>query len=768
MKRAIQLMFGLCLLLMMTAAYAVDWDVQKVTKQSSAVPNAAGTTEEAGKFLHVTLDVTGNTPNWNKFKVVNEQGEEVAAPAGYNPKQGLVVFEGEWTNMIGRYLENDNVRVPLFQKEAPVDAAPEAVAVQEPVQPVQVAEPVRTVEPVRVVEHDPVVVDRPVTVVDRDPVVVRDRVVNDTTHVYDDHDRVVVHDDHNDVVVHHGDGVAHVGGVHHDGDRVVVHHHDGDADGVTHVYDDGVAHVGDGVDGAGVGGGAGGAGGDGFVEATPWDIDPLGKTLGMAGTLAMGDTAGAGGFGAGYGVGYGYGAGPGAGPGDGPGTGPGPGDGPGDGAGDGSGDGSGDGDGCEDGEDGAEGPEEGPDEKEPKYGDQPGMGPGAGGNGSMSNFVNLAPQYRQRVRNLAPKMELPEVPVFYGPDVLVYNPQIPYWNPQLPYYKPGMGYGGGGGGGYGYGGGGGDVPPNLAGANFAPVDMPPGMVLYISCGEENTSGKVYQVDESGRVLGVVNLPHTATGIALHREHGLVCVCPREGGKVYRISDGGEVEPIIEKDAQMAHPVDVAMGAESDSMVLADNIADTISLSNVQGKSLDVYKKFEGLEHLDRKDMSVAVGRDKSILFGTNGDKGIYRFTGNAALASSTPVLPEAGGVAADPASYRWAATQGSNRVVVMEGDAEVASYELPSGKLFYRQGMLSFAPPAGTAETTGGSGVVVAMRDADNTESAPYLIEFKTKSDGKVDQRLLFDWKNDKMVDFVVGPRMLWEENHRDTYKSQY
>jgi len=765
MKRTIQLMIGGCLVAITSAASAADWEVRTVTKQASPAPSEAAAAENAGKFLHVTLDVTGNAPNWNKFKVVNEQGEEIAQPAGYNPKQSLVVFEGDWSNMIGRYLENGDVKIPLFQKEAPVDAAPEAVAVQEtPVQPVVVDQP-------EVVVETPVV-DRHVAVVDRDPVVIRDRVIDRDVRVVDDHDHVVVHD-HDDVVVHHGGG--HYGGtvVHHDGHDVVHHgghggvHH---GDGVVHHvhHGDGVDHVADG----GVGGGVGGGGvGDGVAEPCPWDIDPLGRTLGMAGTVAMGDTAGVGGFGAGYGVGYGYGAGPGTGSGSGDGCGNGDGAGPGDGCGNGDGPGSGPGDGsgeacgCDEAE--GEGPEEGPEEKNADFNaPAPGNGPGAGGHGGMSNFTNLAPQYRQRVRNLAPKMKLPEVPVIYGPDLLVYNPQIPYWNPQLPYFNPGQGYGGGGTG-YGSGGGGGDIPANLGDATFAQMDTAPGMVLYVSCGDENSPGKVYQVDEQGRVLGVVNLPQTATGIALHREHGLVCVSPRQGGKVHRISDGGIVEPILEQDAKMAHPVDVAMGPNSDTMVLVDDMTDTITLSNTQGKSLDVYKKIEGIEGLDNKDMSVALGRDKAILFGNKASKGIYRFSGNAALTSSTPILPEAGGVAADPISDRWAATQGNNQIVLMEGENEVTRYELPAGKFFHEQGLLSFAPPAGKAETAPNSGVVVAMRDADNTDNV-HLMEFKTNPEGKVDRRLLFEWDKEPIVDFVVGPRMLWEQNNRESYKSLY
>lgn len=774
MKKAFQFVIGVCLLLVIAAAQAADWDVNKVTKQSSPLPNAAGTTEEAGKFLHVTVDVNGTAPSWSKFKVVNEQGELIASPAGYNPNQNLVVFEGDWTNMIGRYLENGDQRIPLFQKEAPVDAAPEAVVAKE----VPVQQPV-VQQPVQVVERTPEI-HRPVEVVERAPVVVRDRddvVIHDRGHVVDR--THVVHDGVG--VVHHGDGVVvhdGVGVVHHDGvgvvhDGVGVVHHDGD--GVVHHYHhgDGVVHDGV-VDGAvaGVGGhGGAGHGGDGIVEVTPWDIDPLGRTLGMAGTVAMGDVAGVGGFGSGYGVGLGYGSGEGcpcgegAGPGDGPGTGPGDGPGPGDGS----------GEACPCGEDGteADGPEEGPEEKEPKNapGDAPGPGNGPGMGNGYNNLVNLAPHYRQRVRNLAPKMKLPEVPTIYGPDVLVYNPQIPYWNPQLPYYNPSYGYGGGGGGGYGNGyGGGGDYPPNLAGVNLGPMEIPPGMVLYISCGDEGSEGKVYQVDENGRVLGVTKLPQTATGIALHRTHGLVCVSPREGGKVYRINDGGIVEPIIEKDDNMAHPVDVAMMPNSDSFALVDDLTDSITLSNVQGKKLDTYKKIDGMETTADKKMSVAAGRDKAIIFSSNGQKGVFRFSGNAALASSTPVLPEAGGVAADPYSDRWAATQGNNKVMLMQGNDEVTSYELPPNKFFYGNGLMSFSTPAtkNQEEMAANSGVVVAMRDADNTDSAPYLMEFKTDEEGKVKQRLMFQWDKEKMQDFVVGPRMLWEENHRDTYKGLY
>ena len=105
----------------------------------------------------------------------------------------------------------------------------------------------------------------------------------------------------------------------------------------------------------------------------------------------------------------------------------------------------------------------------------------------------------------------------------------------------------------------------------------------------------------------------------------------------------------------------------------------------------------------------------------------------------------------------------------MEGNEKVTSYKLPNNKSFYQKGMLSFAPPAGMREETDNSGVVVAMRDSDDAEDAsPYLIEYKTGSDGQVERKLLFQWDRDRMVDFVVGPRMYWEQNERKTIESIY
>lgn len=716
-----------CLAVFSGAALAdAPWQVRNVTKQ-----------DEAARLLRVTLDVSGTAVNWSTFKVVNEQGEQIATPAGYNAKNSTIDFEGDWSVLMGRYLENGNQRIPLFQTDSPEDVAP--------------AEVVRSVEPVHVETprvHDVAYTPRTYDV--HHTPVVHDRVIHhDDRHVYH-HDRDVHH--HGGTTHHHHDGVHHTGGgTHHHGDA---HNHSGGGScgcGTEGCSGCGGDKGGDG-NGSGTSPGGGcascgdcGCSGDGCADcgkkANPWAIDPLGKALGQGGQLAMGDAPGSG-----------PGAGPGSGPGTGPGTGP--------------GDGTGPGEGCADGCDEGPGPEEGPDPAEKAPGDAPGPGPGDNpgpGNMSMNNMRNLAPQYKQRVRNLAPKLKMPKVPTIYGPDILTYNPEIPYWNPNIPQYQPGYGYGGGGGG-YGGGGSGAYGTTSLEGVEFGVQDYAPDMVLYISVGDDKSPGRVYQVDDQGRVLGMVNLPSTATGIAMHREHGLICTTPRDGGKIYKVDDGGAVETVLENDDKLIHPVDVAVAPNSDSIILADNMADTIMMTNASGRPADTFKKFEGMKFQNQR-MSVAVGRDRAVIYGSDGNKGIYRFSGDQAEHRSTPILPEAGGVAADPVSDHWAATQGDNEIVVMEGETKKAEYKLPAGKILHNGGLLSFAPPAGAGEKVGGTGIVTVMRDAADANAAPYLMEFKTSAEGEVDRRLLFEWTKEPIQDFVVGPRMLWEKNHRNTYK---
>ena len=283
----------------------------------------------------------------------------------------------------------------------------------------------------------------------------------------------------------------------------------------------------------------------------------------------------------------------------------------------------------------------------------------------------------------------------------------------------------------------------------------PAFVLYVATGDEAGPGKVYQVDEHGRVLGVVNLPYTPTGLAMHRKNGLVMALPRDGGKLMRIDDTGKVSTLLEKDPTLVHPVDVAIGGGSDSVVVADNIADVLMATTTGGTKPKLYQRFEG-QKWSAQDMSVAVTNDKHVILGTNGDKGIYRLSGDEQSASADPLLPAGGGVAADPKSLRWAATQGPNQVYVFEGEDLVKKLRLPPNKSIYRNGLLSFSP-AGT--------VCVAGRDSDKAAGEPWLYMFDVESD---EVRSLFPWTGETMTDFVVGPRMYWDRKSPKNYRSLY
>lgn len=302
------------------------------------------------------------------------------------------------------------------------------------------------------------------------------------------------------------------------------------------------------------------------------------------------------------------------------------------------------------------------------------------------------------------------------------------------------------------------APGELAGRaikDMEPLPEAPAFIIYIATGDETGPGKVYQCDEHGRVLGVVNLPFTPTGMAMHRDKNLILALPRDGGSIVKIDDTGKVSTLLSKDSTLVHPVDVAVGGDSDSVVVADNIGDVLALTTCEGNRPQVYHRFEG-QKWAAQDMSVAVTRDKHVIFGTDGGKGIFRFAGDAASAQSKPLLPEPGGVAADTKTLRWAATQPPNQVYVFEGETLIKKLRLPPGKSIYRQGLLSFAPCGS---------VCVAARDNDTTTERPWLFMYNIEED-KV--RSLFPWTRERMTDFVVGPRNPWDVNRRPQVESIY
>jgi len=786
------------------------WHVQQVARSAHERPaKADASPNEAGNFLHVRLDVTRPevSSKLHSFRIINAKGEQVGGEPSYMRATSRLVFEGNWDSLAGLYLEGLDHREPLFEVRQVEPLVERRAPADEPVTIARRDRDVYIDRPDRYVE-DRVVVDRPDRYVVRDRVV-RDDVVRDDVVVHDRRDRVVVHDDHDTVrhiyrdggdrVVHHGSGgsVRHI--YHDDGPREIHHHRGGSGGGVKHIYHHGegggsseqtvIHHHGSGNgggsgtnvkhvyhDGAGSGSGSGSGSGMGSGSGGCPDgncpSEGQGQSPGdmMAQAQGMGPGQGQG-MAPGQGQGQGEGCGcPSEGQGQSPGDmmaqaqgmGPGQGQGMGQGMAPGQGQGPGQGGdcGCPPGEGQSpgemmaqgQGPGQGP-------GMGPGQGPGSGPGNAMAGGPGTIGPKTIGPKMIGPRVIRPDVdvdtPTYRDPRVFVdprvrFDPRLLY-NPNLRPGQPGYGGPGGQGGPGAY--------DELARAGLKP-EMPkpeaaPAFVLYVSAGEEGGAGKVYQVNEHGRVLGWVNLPFTPSGLALHREHGLVASLPRDGGRLMHIDDTGKVSTLIDKDKNMVHPVDVALAGGSDSIVVADNMADVLMTTSTGGINPEVYRRFDG-QKWTAQDMSIAVTRDGHVIMGSNGNKGIHRFSGDKSQSASQPVLPEPGGVAADPKSLRWAATQAPNEIFIFEGEELMKKLRLPPGKAHYRGGKLSFGP-AGT--------ICGVARPEDQVTGEPWFMMYDIEEE-KV--RSLFPWDKETMTDFVVGPRMFWERNDPSGYKSRY
>jgi len=279
------------------------------------------------------------------------------------------------------------------------------------------------------------------------------------------------------------------------------------------------------------------------------------------------------------------------------------------------------------------------------------------------------------------------------------------------------------------------------------------LVLYLTCGGEAGPGKVYQVNGEGRVLGIARLPSTATGIALHRNKNLILALPSDGGKIMRLDDAGRLSTILQHDRTLVHPVDVAVVAGADTLVVTDNIAKLVAATNVAGTEPRVYRRFQ-TSNLTARSMSVAIAGDNSVLLGTASDEGIMHLSGNRDSVSVVLLLPGGGSVAADPNSRHWAATQEPNQIYLFQDQQLVTKYRLPDGQSFYRHGLMSFAP-AGA--------IVVATRPSEQSAGPIRLLYYRgadsARNTGLEPIRILFDWDKEPITDFVVGPPMFWNRD---------
>ena len=155
-------------------------------------------------------------------------------------------------------------------------------------------------------------------------------------------------------------------------------------------------------------------------------------------------------------------------------------------------------------------------------------------------------------------------------------------------------------------------------------------------------------------------------------------------------------------------------------------------------------------------MSVAATPDGHVLYGSGKESGVYRFPPASLAADRAPLLLKPGGVAADTASLKWAATQGPNEIVVFAGEELTKTVRLPPDATLYADGLLSFGPQ---------SSVVVAAQSAGGAPGEVWFYRYQTRGDGF---SKLFSWTVERLADFVVGPRMPWPKDIPPSLRSKY
>jgi DNA-binding beta-propeller fold protein YncE len=282
---------------------------------------------------------------------------------------------------------------------------------------------------------------------------------------------------------------------------------------------------------------------------------------------------------------------------------------------------------------------------------------------------------------------------------------------------------------------------SLAGDEPAgPADLGKDLAVYLGCGDVQGGGSVVQLDRTGKVLGIVRLSNTPYGLAT-RKGGLVAAVPSFGaGSVVSIDSTGKVDTLLQDVQALPAPINVAVDPASGDILVADNRTDVLVLLPAGGpKQRRTILQITGHEnHL--QDMSVAFTRDRHLLFGGSGPEGIYRFRGDKDATLGDPLLPDRGGVAADPTSKRWVAALRGD-LHVFEESREVLKMPYPAGKTKWHDA-LAFTP-AGTlvlALHLGGNGYDVVVAD------------FRAK-----EFKRLFSWDVSRIVSLTVGPKMEWK-----------
>jgi len=339
---------------------------------------------------------------------------------------------------------------------------------------------------------------------------------------------------------------------------------------------------------------------------------------------------------------------------------------------------------------------------------------------------------------------------------------------------PGSGAGtapssGGGGGADGTGGSGNRAEPGRSWLDLSDGERAQKVAFYIATGVRASRGRVYMVSTKGNLLDSVGLQYAPTGMVFHKESGnkpgLLLAIPRDYGRVMRIDHTSKASTILEKDPVLPHPVDIAIAGSSDDMYVADDIANVLAHTNLEGRKAEVFRGkpslgLNGRSALD-EGMSLAATMDKHLVFGSGGQPGVYRYSTGQQPDTAERVLPDFGGVAADSQTSRWAAAQEPDQIYVYEGQQLVRRLFLPSGLIHYRKGLLAFTHEDGW--------LCIACQQKGKPDDGVWLYICYDIENAQFERLFRWgprEWKEKDMPDvtftdkdindFAVGPWMPW------------
>jgi HEAT repeat protein len=262
------------------------------------------------------------------------------------------------------------------------------------------------------------------------------------------------------------------------------------------------------------------------------------------------------------------------------------------------------------------------------------------------------------------------------------------------------------------------------------------LAIYLGCVDVNFAGAVVQLDASGKILGIVELPHGPSDLAPLQD-GLVAAVPGRPSQVVRIDAEGQVRPILRTSSVIA----VAVAPGSGDILLGSNSTDALMLLPAGGTPKTVFQIKGHDDHYQA--MSVALTKSGHILFGGTGPNGVYRFRpGDATMGTPIDATRFAHTVRVDPMSERWLAA--GKTLKVYEGSSEVLELSYPRGT-WKRYDPVAFGP--------GGELVVALMRAPAGRPYAVYRVDLEKKA-----FRPLFSWGESCILSLAVARKMSWRK----------